>query len=135
MDKRDEEVKRVAEAQRTTKAEARRRGIGTPEPGTDLPARSYTDGSGVADLGVDEPALPAAPESEGRAPRPGPDPIGMFAGESEEDRREADPVRRVLEAGFPETRGERNQGAGCRAPDPPSPFTPATGRPPPAPRR
>ena len=45
------------EQQRATKDEARNQGVGTPEVGTELPARSSTDDSGVADLGVEEPVV------------------------------------------------------------------------------
>jgi hypothetical protein len=114
MENRDEEFDKVAKAQRTTKAEARHQGIGAPDEGLELPARSYPDATGVADLGVDEPVLPAPPATGDDDPRPGPDPTGMFAGETEAGLREEDRVRRVLEAGFPETRGKWKEGG--RAP-------------------
>src|SRR5687768_11516561 len=98
MDRRDEGFDRIVEAQRTTKDEARQHGIGTPDAGTELPARSYPDDSGVADLGVNEPVVsPAGTDDSG----PGSDPTGMFAGETEDDRREEDGVRRILEEGLP----------------------------------
>lgn len=56
---RDEEFERVAEEQRTTKAEAQRQGVGTPEPGVEPAAPSYADESGTSDLGVGEPRVPA----------------------------------------------------------------------------
>jgi hypothetical protein len=56
---RDEEFERVAEEQRTTKEAARRQGVGTPEPGVEPAAPSYADETGVTDLGVGEPRVPA----------------------------------------------------------------------------
>ena len=126
MDRRDEEFERVAAAQRTTKAEARRQGIGTPDAGVEPPARSYPDASGVADLGVDEPVLSPSPAADG--PRSDSDPTGMFAGETEADRREEDEVRRVLEAGFPRTKGTWKEGG--RVPSAGANDLPADDRPP-----
>ena len=102
--KEHDEREHTAEAQRTTKSEARSQGVGAAEPGTELPARSYPDESGVADLGVDEPVL--------TAPRTGTDsdPTGTFAGETRESRRAEDAVRRVLEDGFPATEGTWKEG-------------------------
>ena len=59
MERRDEEFERVAEEQRTTKEEARRQGVGAPEPGVEPAAPSYADETGVTDLGVGEPRVPA----------------------------------------------------------------------------
>ncbi len=55
----------VREQHRATKDDARRQGIGTPDEGTELPARSYPDDSGVADLGVEEPVVPEPARGDG----------------------------------------------------------------------
>ena len=59
MERRNEKDERIAEEQRTTKEEARRQGVGTPEPGVEPAAPSYADETGVTDLGVGEPRVPA----------------------------------------------------------------------------
>src|SRR5688500_13204223 len=104
MDRRNREFERVAEAQRTTKGEARAEGIGVPDRGTELPARSYADETGVADLGVDEPVV-SPPGADVDS-----DPTGLFAGDTEADIRDEDGVRRVLEHGFPDTEGTWKEG-------------------------
>ena len=103
MVKEERTFEEVAEQQRTTKEEATAEGIGTPEPGVQLPARSYADPSGVADLGVDEPVL--SPPLAADDPGPASTPTGEYAGETEADRQEADQLRHRLEAAFPSTRG------------------------------
>ena len=104
MARKHEDRDRLSEAQRTTKDEARSEGVGGPGPGSELPARSYPDQTQVADLGVDEPTLGSTPRSDSSA-RPRSKPTGIFAGETEADRREEDAVRRMLEARFRRTRG------------------------------
>jgi hypothetical protein len=59
VERRSEEFERVTKEQRTTKEEARRQGIGTPESGAEPDAPSYADETGTADLGVGEPRVPA----------------------------------------------------------------------------
>ena len=66
MDRRSREFKRLADTHRTTKDDARSEGIGSAEPGIELPARSYLDETGVADLGVDEPTVPTTPPQQPR---------------------------------------------------------------------
>ena len=61
----------VRERQRATIGDARRQGIGAPEPGAELPARSYADPTGVTDLGVAEPIVPEP--LTGDKPEPAPD--------------------------------------------------------------
>lgn len=109
MTERDDAFERVAGAQRTTKAEASAEGIGNADSGAELPARSYPDETGVADLGVDEPVVMAEDTVDGS------NPTGSFAGETLADRRAEDAVRRVLEDGFPESRGRWKRGG--RVPD------------------
>jgi hypothetical protein len=104
MDRRSREFERVAEIERTTKEEAQAEGIGHAEQGIELPARSYHDETGVADFGVDEPNLAPTTRDSGEAD-PSRDPTGLFAGETEADRREEDEGRKVLEQRFPSTRG------------------------------
>ena len=116
MDHRDAEFEQVAEAQRTTKAEARRQEGGAPDPGIEVPARSYPDPTGVADLGVDEPVVSPQLEDD-RPPGTAPDPTGMFAGETAADRRDEEAVRRVLEERFPESRGAWKEGGRVPSPE------------------
>lgn len=106
MDDRDDTADRIARNQRTKKKQARQQGIGTPEPGMDLPAHSYPDQTAMVDLGVDDPALAAQPIE----PKPDADPTGMFAGETEADRQDEDAVRRELEERFPATKGTWKEG-------------------------
>lgn len=103
MTRRKRTFEEVAAKQRTTKDEAGREGIGIPEPGVELPARSYPDPTGVADLGVDEPVLNPPVTEDDRGP--GSRPTGMYAGETEADRQEEGRLRHVLEEEFPSTRG------------------------------
>lgn len=108
MARRERTLEDVATKQRTTKDEGGRKGIGTPEPGVELPAPSYPDPTGVADLGVDEPVL--TPNVADDCPETGSTPTGMYAGETRADRQEEDRLRRMLEEEFPSTRGAWKDG-------------------------
>jgi hypothetical protein len=99
MTDRRKEIERHVKAGRTTKAAAR-----AGDEGTEPPVGSYTDASGVSDLGVDEPVLPASVEdAESRSDT---SPTGMYAGETEADRQKEDDFRRTLEERFPGTKGD-----------------------------
>ena len=72
---------------------------------------------------VDEPVVETQAVDGDDEARPGPDPTGMFAGETVEDRREERAVRRVLEAGEPRTRGAWKESGRVPSAGPSDPAT------------
>jgi hypothetical protein len=110
MGERRDDIERHVKAGRTTKDEAR-----AGDPGAEPPVGSYTDASGVSDLGVNEPVLPET-EADAEAKSEA-SPTGMYAGETDVDRDEEDAVRQKLEETFPETRGAWKESGATPAAD------------------
>ncbi len=111
MGHRRDEVERHVKAGRTSKADAR-----AGDEGVAPPVGSYTDASGVSDLGVDEPVLPESVEdAEVRSDSP---PTGMYAGEREADRQEENALRQKLEEKFPGTKGDWKESGAVPDTDP-----------------